>query len=190
MCCCWVRLASGCCTRKPPQLQLPESAVLAADEKPPLGVHGVHWHCYSEVVATWRGANLELCSSPENVAVICYTSGTTGVAKGVMLTHTAFHCQALVKLREVGFCTADVYLHTSPLCHIGTCSCVPSCLNRLHPLVLVLVCEEVLSMLCSASSIAGGLSSAFAVLLAGGTHVFMPQYSASAMQSALVVHQV
>ena len=76
-------------------------------------------HSYDAIIATWLGTCLQLLSGPENVAAICFTSGSTGAAKGAMLTHTAFHCQALVKLHEVGFCEADIYLHTSPLCHVG-----------------------------------------------------------------------
>ena len=79
-------------------------------------------HCYDAIITKWHGTPLELRSGPENIAAICFTSGSIGAAKGAMLTHTAFHCQALVKLREVGFCDTDIYLHTSPLCHVGECS--------------------------------------------------------------------
>ena len=42
-------------------------------------------------------------------------------AKGVRVTHTALHMQSLAKLAVVGYCNSDVYLHVTPLFHIGTC---------------------------------------------------------------------
>ncbi len=39
------------------------------------------------------GSRLEPLLAPEGAAVICFTSGTTGAAKGVLLTHASFHCQ-------------------------------------------------------------------------------------------------
>lgn len=91
----------------------------SADEQQTDGDHRTRWRQYDSTIAKWLGTQSELRLAPENIAAICFTSGTTGAAKGAMLTHMAFHCQALLKLREVGFCDTDVYLHTSPLCHIG-----------------------------------------------------------------------
>ena len=65
------------------------------------------------------GAEITLRVAPEDIAVICFTSGTTGPAKGAALTHTAFHCQALAKVVSVGYCESDIYLHSTPLCHVG-----------------------------------------------------------------------
>ncbi|XP_038882141.1 2-succinylbenzoate--CoA ligase, chloroplastic/peroxisomal isoform X5 [Benincasa hispida] len=55
----------------------------------------------------------------EGVALICFTSGTTGRPKGVAITHSALIMQALAKVAIVGYSEDDVYLHTAPLCHIG-----------------------------------------------------------------------
>jgi len=93
-----------------------------ADQEPACSSYDATWHCYSKCIAAWLGTQFELGSAPENIAAICFTSGSTGAAKGAMLTHIAFHCQALVKLREVGFRESDMYLHTSPLCHVGMLS--------------------------------------------------------------------
>ncbi|XP_008439548.1 2-succinylbenzoate--CoA ligase, chloroplastic/peroxisomal isoform X3 [Cucumis melo] len=57
--------------------------------------------------------------APEGVALICFTSGTTGRPKGVAITHSALIVQTLAKVAIVGYSEDDVYLHTAPLCHIG-----------------------------------------------------------------------
>ncbi|XXG68415.1 hypothetical protein AAC387_Pa06g1505 [Persea americana] len=55
----------------------------------------------------------------EGIALICFTSGTTGRPKGVAISHTALIVQSLAKIAIVGYSEDDVYLHTAPLCHIG-----------------------------------------------------------------------
>ncbi|CAN8290616.1 unnamed protein product [Cochlearia groenlandica] len=57
--------------------------------------------------------------APDDAVVICFTSGTTGRPKGVTISHLAFITQSLAKIAIVGYGEDDVYLHTSPLIHIG-----------------------------------------------------------------------
>ncbi|KAJ0237823.1 2-succinylbenzoate--CoA ligase [Hirschfeldia incana] len=57
--------------------------------------------------------------APNDAVVICFTSGTTGRPKGVTISHLAFITQSLAKIAVVGYGEDDVYLHTSPLVHIG-----------------------------------------------------------------------
>ncbi|CAN7044648.1 unnamed protein product [Brassica oleracea var. botrytis] len=57
--------------------------------------------------------------APDDAVVICFTSGTTGRPKGVTISHLAFITQSLAKIAVVGYGEDDVYLHTSPLVHIG-----------------------------------------------------------------------
>uniref|UniRef100_A0A0E0KG82 4-coumarate--CoA ligase n=1 Tax=Oryza punctata TaxID=4537 RepID=A0A0E0KG82_ORYPU len=69
--------------------------------------------------------SVEPVSAPNDVALICFTSGTTGRPKGVAISHTSLTIQSLAKIAIVGYGEDDVYLHTAPLCHIGGIS---SCL--------------------------------------------------------------
>ncbi|MQM20935.1 hypothetical protein Taro_053965 [Colocasia esculenta] len=66
--------------------------------------------------------------APEDVAFLCFTSGTTGRPKGVAINHMALIVQSFAKIATVGYGEDDVYLHTAPLCHIGGIS---SCIAML-----------------------------------------------------------
>ena len=57
-------------------------------------------------------------SAPDDLAAIVYTSGTTGRAKGAMLTHRNLASNALTLVNAWGFTRRDVLLHTLPLYHI------------------------------------------------------------------------
>ena len=55
---------------------------------------------------------------PDDLAAICYTSGTTGRSKGAMLTHRALtsNAQTLVELWR--FKSSDVLIHALPIYHV------------------------------------------------------------------------
>lgn len=55
--------------------------------------------------------------SPDEVAVICYTSGTTGKPKGVALTHASLHWNSINTLLGLDIATDDVALVSTPLFH-------------------------------------------------------------------------
>ncbi|XP_010275958.1 PREDICTED: 2-succinylbenzoate--CoA ligase, chloroplastic/peroxisomal isoform X2 [Nelumbo nucifera] len=75
-----------------------------------------------------RSNPFDLQWAPEGIALICFTSGTTGKPKGVVINHRALIVQSLAKIAVVGYGEDDVYLHTAPLCHIGGIS---SCMAML-----------------------------------------------------------
>ncbi len=54
----------------------------------------------------------------DDLAALLYTSGTTGRAKGAMLTHRNLASNALTLVDAWGFAAADVLLHVLPLYHV------------------------------------------------------------------------
>ena len=63
---------------------------------------------------------LRACNrSLSDVAAIFYTGGTTGVPKGVILSHGSLWLQALTLMNEFGYSEHTVYLHTAPLFHLA-----------------------------------------------------------------------
>src|SRR5450432_3466468 len=57
-------------------------------------------------------------SAPDDLAAILYTSGTTGRAKGAMLSHRNLASNALALVNAWGFTRGDVLLHALPLYHV------------------------------------------------------------------------
>ncbi|KAG5232469.1 long chain acyl-CoA synthetase [Salix suchowensis] len=55
---------------------------------------------------------------PEDVATICYTSGTTGTPKGVVLTHNNLISSVAGFCTAIKFNPADIYISYLPLAHI------------------------------------------------------------------------
>ena len=57
-------------------------------------------------------------SGSSDTAVILYTSGTTGLPKGVMISHRALITNGLALNRAWGFEQSDVLLHALPMFHV------------------------------------------------------------------------
>lgn len=57
--------------------------------------------------------------SPEAPLLILYTSGTTGLPKGAVLSHRAEIARNMVLRAEFGIASADAYVAWSPLYHMG-----------------------------------------------------------------------
>jgi malonyl-CoA/methylmalonyl-CoA synthetase len=55
---------------------------------------------------------------PDELAAICYTSGTTGRSKGAMLTHRALTSNAETLVDLWRFTSADVLIHALPIYHV------------------------------------------------------------------------
>jgi malonyl-CoA/methylmalonyl-CoA synthetase len=56
--------------------------------------------------------------TPDDLAAICYTSGTTGRSKGAMLAHGNLASNAQVVSETWGFTADDVLLHALPMFHV------------------------------------------------------------------------
>ncbi|GMN43842.1 hypothetical protein TIFTF001_013030 [Ficus carica] len=74
---------------------------------------------YLKLIGQGRSNLQPFCPpKPEDIATICYTSGTTGTPKGVVLTHGNFIASAAGFSRAIKFYPSDVYISYLPLAHI------------------------------------------------------------------------
>jgi len=71
-----------------------------------------------ELVATQRESVEAVARCDDDLAVICYTSGTTGRSKGAMISHGNLISNAQRLVQLWGFAASDVLLHALPLYHI------------------------------------------------------------------------
>ena len=71
-----------------------------------------------ELAAAQESAALVEPRGDDDLAVICYTSGTTGRSKGAMITHGNLISNARSLIAAWEFTDADVLLHALPLYHI------------------------------------------------------------------------
>ncbi|KAF8408777.1 hypothetical protein HHK36_004846 [Tetracentron sinense] len=122
---------------RPIMLVTDESCISWYPELESNNIPSVRWHVFMDSPSSFPGTTQNVTSTetlkkpsprsspfnylwaPEGIALICFTSGTTGRPKGVAISHTALTVQSLAKIAIVGYGEDDVYLHTAPLCHIG-----------------------------------------------------------------------
>ncbi|WP_101675108.1 acyl-CoA synthetase [Alloalcanivorax mobilis] len=100
-----------------------------------------------EPAADAGGEGEELCS-------ICYTGGTTGFSKGVMLSHTNLLYAAVNWIASLHFTEETVFMHSAGFFHMA------------------------------------GSIPAFALTLAGGTHVCLPKFDAELGMRIIQRHRV
>ena len=88
----------------------------------------------------------------DDACAMCYTSGTSGSPKAVMLSHGSVCAATRAKLEVVGYDAGDTYLHVAPLYHVGGLSSAHATLaaganhvfvNKFDPdLVLRIIVDE------------------------------------------------
>ncbi|KAJ8766303.1 hypothetical protein K2173_022362 [Erythroxylum novogranatense] len=80
---------------------------------------GVQITTYSKLHSQGSSSLQPFCRpKPEDIATICYTSGTTGKPKGVVLTHGNLIANVAGALLAVNLNASDVYFSYLPLAHI------------------------------------------------------------------------
>jgi len=99
--------------------------------------------CYDEVVTTEWDARLPdpAAISPDQTASIIFTSGTTGLAKGVMLTHRGIIANIDASIQSLPIYKEDVFMCVLPLHHTYPTTC--SFLSPLAVGASVTICEKV-----------------------------------------------
>jgi malonyl-CoA/methylmalonyl-CoA synthetase len=118
---------------------LPELAYFIGDAEPALvvcdpnaraGVEGVAGRARVETLDAAGGGSLAEFAlaqpaafetrprAEDDLAAICYTSGTTGRSKGAMLTHRALASNASTLVDLWRFTSADVLIHALPIYHV------------------------------------------------------------------------
>ncbi|XP_019053177.1 PREDICTED: long chain acyl-CoA synthetase 6, peroxisomal-like isoform X2 [Nelumbo nucifera] len=80
---------------------------------------GVKVVSYSNLLFQGRSSPHPFCPpNPEDIATICYTSGTTGTPKGAVLTHGNLIANIAGSCHTIKFYSSDVYISYLPLAHI------------------------------------------------------------------------
>ncbi len=72
----------------------------------------------TEAAAGQKDSFATVTSAPDDMAAILYTSGTTGRAKGAMLTHGNLASNVAVTHQFWGWVPGDVLLHALPIFHV------------------------------------------------------------------------
>jgi len=72
-----------------------------------------------EIIELYSGKKSSLSPSPDDIASLMYTSGTTGTPKGVMLTHESIICASRIKTLHIPVNPGEKALCVLPLFHSG-----------------------------------------------------------------------
>lgn len=73
------------------------------------------WQCYGDVIAAASPAAPRPDASPDEAAMMIYSSGTTGAPKGILLRHAALVGNARMTLQVLPLTAADRYMTILPL---------------------------------------------------------------------------
>jgi acyl-CoA synthetase (AMP-forming)/AMP-acid ligase II len=75
---------------------------------------------YEEFITKSPDQNPKTCVKPKDIWILLYTSGTTGVPKGVVRSHESHIAFYLINAIDFGFTENDICLNIMPLCHVNS----------------------------------------------------------------------
>lgn len=73
------------------------------------------------------GDAVDLSRRPADSALVCFTSGTSGAPRGVLLTHGNLYASARASATNLGVHPGDLWLACMPLHHVGGLSILTRC---------------------------------------------------------------
>lgn len=85
-----------------------------------VGSHREGYRPYEELLASSEAMPPAVHVDPEDTWIILYTSGTTGVPKGVVRTHESYTAFYLINAVDFRFGKDDICLNVMPLCHVNS----------------------------------------------------------------------
>lgn len=91
-----------------------ENYILVGDKS----LHG--YTNYDTLLSNESEEEPEVEVNPQDTWLILYTSGTTGVPKGVVRSHESYVAFYLINAVDFGFTKNDVCLNIMPLCHVNS----------------------------------------------------------------------
>ncbi len=109
------------------ELAQPRIVIVSAEHRPALAACGASGNRhivelgepYDELIASGSPLQHPELANPEDPLLLLYTSGTTGLPKGAVISHRAEIARNLVVCAEFGVTRDDTFVAWSPLYHMG-----------------------------------------------------------------------
>ncbi len=97
-----------------PELYIPK------DKRIVVGGPAEGWEDYDDFLESGAPDMPEVDVTPQDTWIMLYTSGTTGVPKGVVRSHESYIAFYLINAIDFGFSHGDMCLNIMPLCHVNS----------------------------------------------------------------------
>lgn len=99
---------------------LPENFNIHPDARFVVGGAVEGWHNYDDLIATGSSSAPLVDVRGSDTWIMLYTSGTTGVPKGVVRSHESYVAFYLINAVDFGFAHGMKCLNVMPLCHVNS----------------------------------------------------------------------